>query len=244
MAKLNQLIAVLPKLKKDATEAKSEAHHKMMVKDLLMGLSRTYQPKLDGGDQYPGETKLVQYTVGRGIKDYSEATIEVCDAVLAQELSNQQAKANIVVDGTTLVEDAPIGYILFLEKQIEDTITLAKELPTLDTATEWDYDSVSDHYKSKPVQTLKTTKQPFNHEKAPATKEHPAQVEIFHRDVVEGTYTKVEFSGAIPAKRKNAMLQRARALLLAVKKAKEEANMMDIVERKVGKTILDYVFEG
>jgi len=64
------------------------------------------------------------------------------------------------------------------------------------------------------------------------------------RCVTAGTWTTVKFSGAIPAARKNAMLDRVRALQDAVKSAREIANGLEVEKKKVGAKILKFIFPG
>ena len=99
-----------------------------------------------------------------------------------------------------------------------------------------------DQYSSEAYQTTKTKKVMKNHVKAEATKEHPAQVETYTEDVIIGHWTTVKFSGAVPAKEKNEMLARVSALQEAVKSAREEANGMEVEQKKMGAAVLQYVF--
>src|SRR5262249_32467812 len=155
-----------------------------------------------------------------------------------------QARADVVVEGRRLLEGVPVTHLLFLEKQLVDLRTFVEALPTLDAAEEWEYKAEFDSYASKPSRTNRTKKVPKNHIKYEATKEHPAQVEMYMEDVWVGTWTTVKFSGATPAAAKNAMLERVGKLLDAVKVAREEANNHDVHGVKVGGTVLGYIFAG
>src|SRR5581483_8802586 len=106
----------------------------------------------------------------------------------------------------------PVTYLLFLEKQLVDLHTFVEKLPTLDPAKQWKFDNASDTWATEPVQTVKTKKVPRNHVKAEATDRHPAQVEVYHEDVLTGRWTTTEFSGAIPATERNALLDRVKKL--------------------------------
>lgn len=244
MAKLNQLIACLPKVKNTHREKITEAHNKLKQTKLISGISRKYQPKNEDGDQYPDEKQLVQYSVPQAIKDFTEAETELLDVIYSQDATNAQATANLVIDGKTILEKVPVTYLLFLEKQAEYLLTFAKELPTLDLAQEWELDDAADHYRSNPSSTFKTKKVKQNHVLAIATDKHPAQVQVYDEDVVVGTWTKVDFSGAIPAKERNEIEARARKFLAAVKVAREEANLAEVKTESVGKKLLNFVFEG
>lgn len=244
MAKLNQLVACMSKIKTNAKEKITEVHHKLKQSKLLSGINRSYQPKIDGDNVYPPESQLVQYCVPKAISEFTEASKELLDSVYSQDATNCVATADLVVDGKTLAKSLPVTYLLFLEKQANDYLTFASQLPTLDLAQEWHKDEASDFYRSNPTKTLKTKKVWKNHVKSPATDKHPAQVETYTEDEVEGTWTKVDFSGAIPAKDRNEIEARARKLLAAVKVAREEANLAEIKTDKIGEKVLGYLFQG
>ena len=77
-----------------------------------------------------------------------------------------------------------------------------------------------------------------------AKKEHPAQVEMYFEDVTVGTWTTTKYSAAIPAAERNQMLERVRKLADAVKEAREEANSREVDKKKIGDTIVQYLFRG
>ena len=125
-----------------------------------------------------------------------------------------------------------------------DLRTFIDSLPVLDTAEEWEYKPETDCYVSRQSRSNRTKKVPRNHIKYEATKEHPAQVEMYMEDVWVGTWTTTKFSGAIPQATKNTMLDRVRKLLDAVKSAREEANGQEVQPQKHGSALLSYVFDG
>ena len=75
-----------------------------------------------------------------------------------------------------------------------------------------------------------------------ATEKHPAQVQVYHEDIVVGTWTTVRFSGALPATEIRAMLERVTKLREAVKMAREEANGLEVTDRRVGDAVFGYLF--
>lgn len=244
MAKLNQIIAVQAGKKSQAKETLTEAYHKLKKPELLMGLVRTYQPRDDGGEPQPDERKMVQLKVNELIAQVSRDLVEMFDVVATQDWANAQAKADVVVDGRPVLFNVPVTHLLFLEKQVIDLRTFVEALPVLDTAEDWEYRAESDCHVSAPARSNRTKKVPRNHIKYEATKEHPAQVEMYMEDVWVGTWTTTKFSGAIPAAARNAMLERVRKLLDAVKSAREEANALEVKPQKVGTALLGYIFDG
>src|SRR5439155_26486740 len=156
--------------------------------------------------------------------------------------TNCTARADVVLDGQPLLTQVPVTYLLFLEKQLVDLHTFVRKLPVLDAADSWTYDASADCWATEPVQTGKTKKVPRNHVKAEASEKHPAQVEMYYEDVVVGHWKTVKFSGALPARRVNELLERVEKLQQAVKFAREEANGVDVTDQEVGDRVFRYLF--
>jgi hypothetical protein len=244
MPKLNQIIAIQAGKKAQAKDTLTEAYHLLKKPELLAGIVRTYQPRDEGGEPQPDERKHVQVKVPELIRKVTADLVEMFDVVATQDWANCQAKADVVVDGRTLLPAVPVTHLLFLEKQLTDLRTFVETLPVLDAAEEWEYKPEADCYVAEPSRSNRTKKVPKNHVKYEATKEHPAQVEMYMEDVWVGTWTTTKFSGAIPTAARNAMLERVRKLLDAVKSAREEANGLEVKPHKVGAAVLGYVFDG
>ena len=242
MAKLNQIIAVEKGVKSRSFSSLSDAHQLLQKQALLSGISRTYQPKDEEGEQFPPESTKVQVRVQDVIRETTDVLTKLFDVTATKDWANTEARADVVVDGRTIVADVPVTYLLFIEKQLVDLHTFVKKLPVLDASDSWTYDPSSDAYATDPVQTTKTKKVPRNHVKADATEKHPAQVEVYYEDVVVGHWRTVKFSGALPAQRVNQLLDRVEQLQRAVKFAREEANAAEVEDREVGRAILNFVF--
>jgi hypothetical protein len=242
MPKLNQIIALAAGKKSQAHKALTDAHQSLQKSNSLEGISRTYKPKDDDGEQLPSEKKAVQLKVKDAVRSAVAALTDLFDIVATQDGANCMAKSDIVVDGIVILKSVPVTTLLFLEKQLVDIHTFVDKLPTLDPGEVWTYSADVDHFASDSYQTTKTKKVMKNHVKAEATKEHPAQVETYTEDVIVGYWTTVKFSSAIPAKEKNEMLERVRKLQEAVKCAREEANGMEVETRKIGAAVLNHVF--
>lgn len=240
--KLNQIIAVVPGKKAHAHKTITEAYQLLQKSSLLEGLNRVYRPRHEDGEPQPPEQKLAQSTVPAEVRKVRDALTEMFDVIFTQDSANATAKADVKVDEQVILSGVPVTHLLFLEKQLTDLHAFVEKLPTLDPGEEWNYNPAIDGYTSKSYETLKTKKVMKNHEKAPATEKHPAQVEVYTEDVVVGTWSNVKYSGAIPAKEKNAMRTRVQKLQEAVKVAREEANAMEVTPLKSGDAIFDYVF--
>lgn len=242
MTKLNQIIAVEKGVKSKSFQELTEAHHAVQKAALLSGLSRTYQAKDEEGEQLPPESTRVQIKAEEVLRQTAATLTRLFDVTATKDWANCVAKADVTVDGRTLVKDVPVSYLLFLEKQLTDLHTFVKKLPVLDAAESWVQDPSSDAWKTEPVKTIKTKKVPRNHVKAEATEKHPAQVEVYYEDIPIGYWTTVKFSGALPARRVNELLERVEALQDAVKFAREEANGTAVTDQHVGEAVFGYLF--
>lgn len=242
MTKLNQLLAVEKGVKSKAERVITDAHHSIQKPVLLAGLSRTYQPKDAEGDRLPSETSRVQLTVDGTIETVSDTLTRLFDVTATKEYANTKAVADVVVGNRTILKDAPVTFLLFLEKQLVALNTFIAKLPTLDPAEKWSYSPESGFWESEVAETTRTKKVPKNHVKAEATDKHPAQVELFHEDVVVGYWSAKKFSGAIPADRLKTLLRRVEELQEAVKFAREAANNLDVDNVHAGEAVFGYLF--
>ena len=242
MTKLNQIVAVVNGVKTKTARTLTEVYQNLKKDQLFDGISRTYQPVDEDGETQPSEQKLVQATTNDSITIVKEALTNMFDVIYTQDVANGQAAANVVVDDKVLATKVPITYLLFLEKQLTDIHTFVNSLPVLDPAYEWTFDENRGAYATKPMSTNKTKKVFRNHVKSEATKEHPAQVEVYSEDVKIGEWATVKFSGAMPAMDKKKMLERVNKLSNAVKMAREEANSIEIVNKAIAEALLEYIF--
>ncbi len=242
MAKLNQIIAVVSGKKSQSQKDLTEVYKKLQKSALFEGINRTYQPTDEEGEAQPPENKNVQYTARQAMTDARRALGDLFDVTATQDWANCQAKSDVVVDGKTLLTDVPVPHLLFLEKQLTDLHTFVNQIPALDPSERWHWDQTSDCYASESFITNRTKKIPRSHILYEATKEHPAQVEMYTEDVKVGEWRTVKFSGGLPAQEKNQIIERIRKLQEAVKFARENANQMEVTNQHIGDKVFDFVF--
>lgn len=242
MAKLNQILAIEKHTKTAASEALTAIYHAIQKEPLLSGIARTYKPRDEEGERFPAESTQVQVRVEELLKLVAGALSPLVDVTAQRDLANCEAMADVVVDGQLLMSDVPATYLLWLEKQLVDLQTLIKKLPTLPQAEAWEFNANHNCYASVPSETAKTKKIPKPFVKYEATDKHPAQVEVVHEDVLQGYWTTTKFSGAIPATRAKELRERVEKLLVAVKFAREQANMVDVQNVSFGARLFGYLF--
>lgn len=239
---LCQILAVEKGVKARAQTDLTLAYQHMQKAPQLSGISRTYQPRDDDGEPLPPESTRVQLRASEAIKTVEAALSRLFDVVLTKDVANGVARADIVVGDQTLAEKVPVTFLLFLEKQLVDLATFVSKLPVLDPAETWTYDQTSDAYRTPETRTTRSKKVPRNHVKAEATREHPAQVEMYFEDVLVGDWSTTKFSGALPQARVTELRERVAALADAVKTAREAANSTAVTDQSIGEQIFGYLF--
>ncbi len=242
MGKLNQVVAAEKGIKQAVTRDFTDVHQHLQKAASLSGISRTYKPKDEEGERYPAEYTKVQFTVNDAIDTAVTRLTELFDITATKESANCRAAADVTLDGIKILEAVPVTYLLFLEKQLNDVHTFIRKLPTLDPSENWHMDSNQGCFVTDISETVRTKKIPRNHIKAEATKEHPAQVEMFTEDVVVGYWSTVKMSGALTATRVTELTRRVENMISAVKAAREEANSIEAPQVHYGKKVFDYLF--
>lgn len=242
MPKLNQILAIEKGVKGEAKKTIDRAYHNLQKSALMSGISRTYTPKDDEGDQLPSETTKLQLNANEILRSAIGAMKSLFDITWAKDYTNIRATADIVIGDTVILPAVPVTYLLFLEKSLVDIRTLIANLPILDPTEDWAWDENVAAYASSPSGTTRTKKIPRNHVKSPATDKHPAQVDVFYEDVIVGYWKTVKYSGAVPQSAVNEMLNRTDELIKAVKFARESANNVEADTTPVADRILNHIF--
>jgi hypothetical protein len=242
MPRLSQIIAIEKGVKNDSYRKLTDSHKRLQKLALLSGIARTYRPRDDDGEQLPPESTRVQLRAEKTIQETGRLLTDLFNVTATKDWGNCEARADVVVDGQVIMEQVPVTYLLFLEKQLTDLKTFIDKLPVLDQAENWSYDDAQDCWATPPVETSRNKKVLRNHVKAEATEHHPAQVQVYNEDVVVGYWKTLKYSGALPATRINELVARVEKLQQAVKFARGEANSTDVSRIRVGEAFFDYLF--
>lgn len=247
MAKLHEVLAVEPDIegafKKVLAETidlftRKPAHLTAFIKKLDM-FEET-------GVEYPEERLAMVTTVPERLEYFFKFFSNFLDIKFQKEATNQNAKADIVVDGTTIKKDVPATYLLALETILKNLRPALEAIPTLQPGIDWDLDDKEGEgvYKAKyPVKKMKTAKT-FEHKiLVGPTDKHPAQVEKWEETKNVGTYITDTWSGMISSAEKSAFLLRLDKLIQEVKKARQRANTTEVVKSTVGQEIENYLLD-
>ena len=109
MAKLNQIIAVEKGIKSESLRDLTDAHQLLQKPALLSGISRTYRPKDEEGEQLPPESTKVQVKANEVIRTTVGVLIKLFDVTATKDWANGLAKADVTVDGNVLLDEHDAG---------------------------------------------------------------------------------------------------------------------------------------
>src|ERR1700724_2885632 len=98
MTRLNQIIAVEKGVKTRSFQELTEAHHALQKPTLLSGISRTYRPKDEEGEQLPPESTRVQVKTDDVLRQTATVLTRLFDVTATKDWANCSAKADVVVD--------------------------------------------------------------------------------------------------------------------------------------------------
>ena len=242
MAKLNQIIAIEKSVKSQSFQELTEAHQSLQKPALLAGISRTYRPKDEEGEQLPPESTRVQLKAQDVIRETTASLTRLFDVTATKDWANCVAKADVVVDGRTLLRQVPATYLLFLEKQLVDLHTFVKKLPVLDASEAWSFDASTGRLCDGACADAQDEEDAAQ----PCQGGGDREASRAGRGVLRGRHCRLlahgEILGALPAQRGNELLPACERLQEAVKFAREEANSIEVEDQKVGAAFFDYLF--
>lgn len=240
--KMNQVLAVEKGIKQRVYERVTELHKVSMKAELLNGFTKTYERVNEDSQEQAPQAQRVQFDIGSIFAEVRAQMTEHFDVTATKDWGNVLAKADVVVEGKTLLTGVPATHLLFLDKQLSDLHKLISSVVELDPSVDWDKDVNTGRFRSRPQSTQRTEKKQKPLVLFPATDKHPAQTQLITEDIVVGNWQTVRHSGAIPAPEKKAIVARVEKLMHAVKSALEQANMVAVEDQKTGDAVFGFIF--
>lgn len=245
MSKLHELLAVegdLEGIYKKILDETAQTFTKKV--DRFFGTVRTMEWFEEGNPPVPSEHQALTTTVKDKLGYQKNAVIRYFDALLQKERTNQDAKADIVIDGAVIASGLPATFLLGLESRLKRVREVYDKIPTLPPNIKWEKDITKgdDIYsRAHPEEQLKTEKIFKVQVLYDATKEHPAQVEKIPETKNVGVYKKEIWTGLLSPADKSVLLGKIDKLIQAVKKARQRANTTEVVKTTIGKELFTYI---
>jgi hypothetical protein len=244
MSKMHEILAVEETVTQASEKLLAETQDKFgKISEQFTGSIRTLERLNDSP-----EDKAIESTA-RQVKELPTNVVDTVayilpylkkalDLKLSKHLTNQIAKADIVVDGTVLMIDVPVDFLLDLEKQVPRWRKLFASMPTLDPSREWTQERVGVWKTKEPIVSAQTEKVMFPVIMHEATVQHPAQVKESTKDVVVGTFKQTLFSGAATTQQKADAIALCDKLIVAVKEARMRANTVEVATPKTNSRVI------
>ncbi len=247
MAKLHALLAATPSLKTQADKTRTDLMATFKHKPHHFSEKRvTYVPFKEGEEPVVESQLDLQTTVPGELQWIAPFLVRSLDAAYNVEEANMIARADVIMDDATFIAGVPATALLELEKRMKELQDFVTSIPTLDPASGFrpDPDKGPYVFKARDETKVRTKKIAKPLELSPATKEHPAQVQLVTEDTAIGKIVTLEWSGLITTAAKGLMLERVEQLARAIKQALSAANSMELPKNglKIGDTIINFVF--
>ena len=249
--KLHELLAAEADLEKTAKVIISEAKNTFDKKAnlfkgsrrVLKALSDQYQ---EMEDKFVPEEVEMEDTVPGKLAYVLEHVGAYWDATFQKESTNQEADADVMIDGEVIFEAAPVTFLLGMEKKLKFIRDMFLSIPTLDPGVRWVKDEKmgKDVWKLEEPQIKYKTKNEIVHKVLyDATDKHPAQIEKWTEQKEVAKYEYMVWSGMISSAKKAELIQRVDKLLIAVKEARMRANQEEVKGGNVAEKIFKYLLK-
>lgn len=245
MSKLHQLLAVEGDLEGTAKKITEETITQFTKHpDRYFGHHQRIELFDENAPEEADNHKAMDDTVQSKLDYTAGHIVRYLDAVLQKETTNQEAKADLVVDGEAIAKDLPATFLLGLETRLKNIRKIYLSIPTLQPGIEWKLDESQgeDVYKRVyPEVKFRTKKVLKNHVKALATKEHPEQVDVYTEDEKVARIITDTWCGMFTVAKKSDIIGRIDQLIRAVKVARQQANTTEVKPAHIADKLFDYI---
>jgi len=242
--KQHQLLAVLPSMKGTVDKLAAETTSTFKNKEhLFTGMLRTLHLFDDEVDDVTEGSEGVPGTVLDKLKYFGRSWAKYVDTLYQIDKTNTRAVSDLHIGGG-IIQNVPVTFLMQFDRKLNELRAVLSQIPTHDPKRLWIVDEQAKQvgvYKSAQVKTDKTEKQMQTHVAYPATKEHPAQVETYHKDVKVGEFTTTHWSGMYTSRRKHEVLARLDELQRSIKSSLAKANDIEHDTDRIGNSLFEYV---
>lgn len=248
MSKLHELLAVESDLENIYKTMLTETQNAFSKKPhLFFGYEKHLENFNEDQIETPREYQEITTTVNDKLDYTNKHIIKYFDAVLQKELTNQQAFADIIIDGIVIATNMPTTFLLGLESKLKNVRNLYDAIPTLPPGIAWENDNMKGEnifkmtHPEKKYKTAKTFRHKILYE---ATEHHPAQIEKWEENENIGMYITDKWCGFITPLEKSLLLKRLDKLIRAIKQARQRGNNKEVVKNNIGEIFFNYVMNG
>ena len=250
MGKLHEVLAVEGDLTAVAKKVIEEATATFSKRADHFSETTTEQKYFADDEQHlnTSESKAMVTTVPAKLKYIVDPIAKYYDAYYAKESTNQIAKADVEVKGTTIFKDVPATVLLGMETKLRELRKVYESIPTLAPGQFWEKDVNKEAgvYRARDAEVRFVTKKTIRPiQLSPATDKHPAQIDKISEDVPVAKKSITTWSSMMSSADKSKILERIDTLIRAVKAARQRANGTDVVSGpSFGEKVFDFIHQG
>lgn len=245
--KLHETIAVESELANVDKKLRDESIRTFNKESLFMGQLRELNMFDDASSHLnTTERQELTSTVDENLEYLMPHIARHWDVVAQKDATNQAAVADVVIGDKTILKGISAMTLLGLETKFKELRKVFEAIPTLAPGVSWVIDKQERPgiYKTEHDEhSFKTEKDIQFKTAAPATKEHPEQVAQLPTTTNVGKYDVTKWSGMYSPARKAQVLDQLDVLRNAIKRARMRANNTEIVDVKLGTTLLAYILQ-
>jgi len=248
---LHELLAVEESLNTVLSDSVKEATASFSGKDhLFKGHTVTVEPLEEDVEGHlavapESETLDVAETVDGKLAFVFNHLVRAFNVYGQKEHTNQNARADLVVNGETLIKDCPATMLLGLETRLKHVRAMCLAIKTMDQSKGWTPTPMAGVFQARPDEKFITRKVQRERVVVEATEHHPAQFTQYTEDMRVGKKITVHTSGLVSPKGKSDLIARIDTLLRATKKARQRANGQLVDTKfKPGKAIKNFLLKG
>lgn len=246
--KLHEILAVESDLQATALKIVEEAKTTFSKKhDHFLGYHKTlvmFDESRRNEEAGAEDMKKIVETVPGKLKYIRKPCERWFDALLQKESTNQNAKADLVVDGAVVASDLPATWFLGMESRLKALRLMYEAIPTQAPGVAWVPDNKSGEgiFISEFAEKKDKTDKAIRHKViVPPTEHHPAQVESWSDNEKVGVFVNQKWTSMITSAEKSEKLDRIDRLIRAMKQARQRANQAEVVTTRVAKKLFDYI---
>jgi len=250
MGKLHELLAAKKDIKNKANKLINETRETFSKRhDHFAGMVKRYEAFNEDSkfqEEELSESKELVTTVPAKLEYFLKHMTEAINIDFQNDLTNRNAKSDIIVNGELIVADVPAVTLLALEEHLVNLRNVFDVIPTLEPGIKWEpapemgenvYKTANEDVK------IRTKKMNIYKETAKATDKHPAQIVTEVQDVPIGKYIETKYSGRISPAEKAKLMDRLEKLTISVKKARSRANEESLADGELATKLFDYLLK-
>lgn len=248
--RIHQLLAIIGGLNTETDGTLARLGQVAGTPDLFSGMEKTSRAASDSADPRapqrkvtPPQVKKVRYTAEQVLSDAHKLFTRKWDTALTLDTAQGAARADVIVGDDTVLRDVPVRHLVYLEGELTKLQGIVASLPVLDGVQDWTDENTEpgQHRSRTPREGELKEKVYFNWHRENGTPTIQEQVDVLTRDETVEYNSTVNFSGALPPKRKAQLLDRLSELRTAVKMAREEANSAQVAQLTEGDDIFEWL---